>query len=161
MEHAGLRSSCTVAYHCPKVQWALCNTSSNSPTIHHEVITQFQNVRVFNIGETNQLPFSKISHDGIHMVRHKSLLNFNIINSKEQSPSWEADSHSASQEISRLLWNPKVHYRVHNSPPLLPILSQLHAVHTFLLYFSNIHFNIIFSYTPRSSKWYLPFGFPD
>jgi hypothetical protein len=35
----------------------------------------------------------------------------------EQSPSSEADSHLASQEISRLLWNPGVHYRVHNSPP--------------------------------------------
>jgi hypothetical protein len=30
----------------------------------------------------------------------------------EQSPSWEADSHSASQDISRLLWNPKAYYHV-------------------------------------------------
>jgi hypothetical protein len=31
----------------------------------------------------------------------------------EQSPSWEANSHSATQEIPRPLRNPKVHYRVH------------------------------------------------
>jgi len=30
----------------------------------------------------------------------------------EQGPSAQADSHSASQEIPRLPWNPKVHYRV-------------------------------------------------
>jgi hypothetical protein len=30
----------------------------------------------------------------------------------EQSPSWEADRFSVSQEIPGILWNMKVHYRI-------------------------------------------------
>jgi hypothetical protein len=69
-----------------------------------------------------------------HVVANKKKLNFFvcwrcITYSMEQSPSWEAKTSWATQEIPRILWNPKFHNRIHKSSPPVPILSQIDPVH--------------------------------
>jgi hypothetical protein len=46
-----------------------------------------------------------------------------------QSPFWEANRSSASQETARILLNQKTNYRIHNSPSPVSILSQIDSVH--------------------------------
>jgi len=46
----------------------------------------------------------------------------------------EAGTGSGGHEITLLLWNSLIHCPVHNTPPLVPILSQMNPVHTFPSY---------------------------
>jgi hypothetical protein len=56
--------------------------------------------------------------------------------------SWEAGSHSGGQKLSCLQCNPKVHYLVPNSGPLVPIPSQTNRHHPFIISVSNPHLDL-------------------
>jgi hypothetical protein len=70
----------------------------------------------------------------------------------EQSPSWGANWFAASQEIPRVLLNPKVPHHTHKRPPRIPILSQPNPVLTPTSHFLQIHPNIILPSMPGSPQ---------
>ena len=76
------------------------------------------------------------------------------------SPSWEPNWFSASQEVPRILWNPKVHYRTHKCPPPVPALGQPNPVQIPTSHLPEFHPNIINSSTPRTPQWSLSVRFP-
>jgi hypothetical protein len=76
------------------------------------------------------------------VVRHTST-KFTYLLTK-LSPSWGAANCAAPQELPSILWNPKIQYRVHKSPPLVPILSNVNPIHTIPSY--PIHFDIVHPY---------------
>ena len=84
-------------------------------------------------------------------------------NSMEQIQSREANRFSAIQEIPHILWNPKVHYHIHQSPPRDPVLSQINPVlappppQPYVL---KVHFTIIRPSTSGFSQVSLWLGFP-
>jgi hypothetical protein len=79
----------------------------------------------------------------------------------EQSPFRQANTHSASQEISHPLPIPKFHSCVHKSLPLVRILSQMHQDHIFKTYSHKIRSNTVFPSKSNSSKQSFLFKFSD
>jgi hypothetical protein len=71
----------------------------------------------------------------------------------ELGPSCEAANCADTQELSSILWNPKVHYRIYKSLSVVPILSRINSIHTIQSYLSKIHFNIVHPPTSWSSQW--------
>lgn len=75
-----------------------------------------------------------------------------------QSPLWGAIRHSASQEVSKLLWIAKVYYSNCNSPSLVSVPGETQLRHTHMV---CLRFNITLIFESRSPKWFLYFRFSN
>ena len=108
------------------------------------------------------LSFQYATHKHTHKyLRINIVYNIYLLtHSMVQSPSWEANWFSASQEIPRISRNPKVHYRTHKRPPPVSILDQPNPVHITTSHLLEIRPNIIHPSTSRSPQWSPSFRFP-
>ncbi|PNF38231.1 hypothetical protein B7P43_G12379 [Cryptotermes secundus] len=53
---------------------------------------------------------------------------------------WTSPDGKTHNQIDNI---PKVHNRIHKSPPMVPILSQIEPVHNIRSYLTKIYFNIV------------------
>jgi hypothetical protein len=117
------------------------------------------NCTVITVTDSGHCSFiSKSQMRFIRLCSYHVLLTHSLTHSTQQSPSWETNRFSASQKNPRTLWNPEVHYRIHNSPTPVSIRSQL--VQVIAPTFLKAHLNFILPSTPGSSKLALSLGFP-
>jgi hypothetical protein len=104
------KENCDMTYMVTKSQRksAGCNTSGTFVRLFSSKLKVVNNFKKLLKLQYFKLPFPLFAQ---------------LTNSTEQGPSWEADWLSVSQEIPRILWDPKVHYPIHKCPPPVRSLS--------------------------------------
>ena len=77
-------------------------------------------------------PLHQWLHERASMLRYMYIaclvyifLYIHLINFTDHNPFWQVCSSSPNKAIRRLLYNSKVHYLEHKSPPLVTVVSQI------------------------------------
>ena len=80
------------------------------------------------------------------------LLTHSLTHSIQHNPSWKGNRSLASQEIPRILWNPKIYYCIYKCSQTVPNLKQINPFHGPPSHFLKIHLNFIFPFMSGFSK---------
>ena len=129
--------------HCSLTQCCYFPRSS-LPPVSYDIYLQVSGFHTTFTTSPNPFHYIWLSHwSHSHYKMWSSHNNTILTYSLVQSPSWEANWFAASQEITRISWNTKVHYRAHKCPPPVSILGQPNPVHIPTSHLLEIHPNIM------------------
>jgi hypothetical protein len=115
------------------------------------------------VHHTQRMVLAIPSWDGLLTSKYEIFLR---VGKEEKETFYQYRIYNTSLRVSRNLgevkkkeWisNPMVQYRVHKSPPLVPILININPINIIPFYVSEIHFNIVHPPTSLSSQWTLSF----
>ena len=82
-----------------------------------------------------------------------------LTNCLYSAPSFLTSWQVISQETTCISWIPKIHYRIHKSPPPVPVLSHINPVYTSPSCFLKIHFGILELEWENESIFSIPWTF--
>lgn len=129
--------------------------------MEHLICANWKNYKTGNKLELSKNGKKRKDSSCVHMTfSYACITNYlttELIKDIEQSPSSEANTSSASQEMPHIFWNLERHYGIHKSLPPVCNPSHINPVHVLPSHFLKINFNSILP--PMSS---LPSGlFPS